>query len=199
MADRRTEIEVPFRIDSGGSVHYLKDYKDMLNEFRDFNRNKKGVVIYRIDPETTQHYQHKYYRGYLVPPLARESFSDDESDAHDYLKEKFLFFPVKKTSDIPEKYRSRCNKYYHYTFDKETGEEKRTIVGFTPSTGDLTKDEFKQYIKKVELFINDIVGTGLAKELNKEATHYRNLALEIEPDESGQINLFDDGESLDYL
>jgi hypothetical protein len=199
MTEKRTEIEVPFRIDSGGSVHYLKDYKEMLNEFRDDNRNKKGVVIYRIDPEKTQHYQHKYYRGYVVPPFAQESFGMDEDEAHDFLKEKFLFYPVSKLSDIPHRFKEGCNKYYHYSVNKETGEEIRRLVGFTPSTAKLTKDEFKEFITKSEMFTWEITGTGLDKKKNNEATHYRNLALEIEGDDPEQSSLFEDGKSLDYL
>jgi hypothetical protein len=145
------ELDFYFGIDENGKVtHETKEWREKLIAFANKNRGKKGIVTYRVSDTDAEIWQHKYYRGYLLPPIAKECFGDDLLSAHDALKEKFLFYKLNNENDIQARFRRRCNKYYYQKNDAEsTG---RVFVGITPSTGDLTAEEFNEFLKKVELF-----------------------------------------------
>lgn len=180
------ELDFYFAVDDSGKVsHESKDWKERLIEFARRNKGKKGVVTYRVSDTDVEIWQHKYYRGYLLPPIARECFGDDLQAAHDALKEKFLFYKLNSEDEILPRFRRRCNKYFFFQNDDQN--KRRVFLGITPSTGDINGDEFNTFIKKVEMFGIEFANLKLDETGNAIRTF---AASEVSKDE--QISLFED-------
>ena len=149
-----------FRIQKGEIINTNVN-NDELQKFIEANEGKQGTREYRIEGESVKHSQHKYYRGYLIPPIARECFDNDEYRAHIEMKKMFLFRDCGSYEKIPPKLRGRCIPMWRVNPD---GEE--ILVGYLPSTGDITKKEMDEYILVVEKFsfemaMNDIPPDGV--------------------------------------
>ena len=79
------------------SVHHgTAAWQDRFNEkFRAIlsNPENEGKIFdITVEPvkQDAAHWQHKWYRGYLLPAIARESFDGIDAQAHYELKKMFL-------------------------------------------------------------------------------------------------------------
>jgi len=140
------QVTTFFRIQNGQFI-FLNRNEDDFQQFLKDNEGKRGVREYRIEEDSVKHSQHKYYRGYLIPPIARECFDGDEYRTHLEMKKIFLFRDVRDYGEIPEKHKARCIPIWRTNPD---GEE--IIIGYLPSTGDVTRKEMNEYILNVEQF-----------------------------------------------
>jgi len=140
-------LSIQFKITGHGKFEYFpSDYAKKLEEFKKENSLCEGIMTFTVRGDDVEYWQHKYYRGKLLVPISDHSFSGDTKQAHDYLKEKFLF--VKCDHDkIPSNKIERCNKYF---YKPDNG--PRMFLGYTPSCADLSENEMDDFIKKVEVF-----------------------------------------------
>ena len=158
----KTRAEI---IDGSISYQSIKD-RDKL---RDFLRSSEGhsIDITIEIADSPEYFQHKYYRGYLVPDVAFNSSEVDNDYIHELLKKRFLFKHVSELKEIPNKYRKRCIRYVN---------QESELIGYTPSTANLTYKEMKEYILKVEMFLSKM-GGHLGDNCNlKDAKECRNKA-----------------------
>jgi len=157
------DLKIPFAITSG-SLKYLRKYDLDFQKFKDANPDKMGEVTYSITENSVAYHQHKWYRGFLLPPIAKESFDGLEFKAHLELKRKFLFRSVNEWEEIPKKYRSKCFPVLRSVLDGSTGEfEENVICGYLPSTADLNYEEMKDFILNVEKFMAEYLQVGWKK------------------------------------
>ena len=170
-----------FRVQKGQFV-FLNRNIDDFQKFLEDNEGKKGVREYRIEEEDVKYYQHKYYRGYLIPPIAKECFDNDEYRAHVEMKKMFLFMDIQDYEKIPVKLKARCIPIWK---NLDTGED--ILIGILPSTGDLSKNDMREYMLKVENFGFEMAMYAITEE-NKEAIEIRNMALGYDPGQGEMFN-----------
>lgn len=137
--------------------------EDKENQGKPFEVSIKPVSL------DAAYYQHKYYRGHLLKAIADESFDGIEAKAHWYFKDLFLKVQVSSWDEIPKKHQRGCTPI-HREFTREDGEVFTRIVAYIPSTADLTRKEFKEYIEKIERFVADL---QLHFQNESEAAEYR--------------------------
>ena len=170
-------IESHFKIQRGQIVFLNDESPPELRELIEKNEGRRGIREIRIEEDSVKYYQHKYYRGYLLPPIARECFDGDEFKTHIEMKKRFLWREVKEYQEIPRKHRDRCIPVWKIT---EDGEE--LLIGYLPSTGDLTEREMREYIILVEQFSFDMAMNTIPE----EGIPVRNAAFGHDPE-----NLFE--------
>ena len=171
-------IETHFKIQGGKLVFLNPENPPELQELIEQNEGRRGVREIRIEEDSVKYSQHKYYRGYLIPPIARGCFDGDEFKAHIEMKKRFLCREVHEYAEIPRKRQGRCIPIWKITPD---GEE--LLIGYLPSTGDLTEREMREYIILVEQFSFDMAMNAIPE----EGIPVRNAAFGYDP---GQSSLF---------
>jgi len=121
-----------------------------------------------VDPirDKAEHWQFKFYWGHLLPAIADECFSKVVLRAHYEMKRMFLNYSVSSWDDIPNKHRTRIIPIMRAISDYDTGELTEEICGYIRSTSTLSKDEFRDYIIKIQGFIIDM---GLQVSFSEEA------------------------------
>lgn len=158
-----------------GKIDYFENNMSNYNQFKADNEGKNVDVTIEI-MDRPEYYQHKYYRGGLLPAIAEASGEHNVHIQHILLKYDFLFRKEEIPSNIPKKYYTHGIYTIHeHRFNNvmlfkipckyikgimmvlklyDSGLEK--LIGYIPSTADLTYDEMKQYIKQCEnrLFID---------------------------------------------
>lgn len=151
----KADYKIPFRINDKGLVEFEIDYRPSFRDWKELHKGKHGYLTYSIVESHAEFYQHKYYRGYLLDPYAAACYDGDTAKAHRELKEKYLFVECNDPAQVPKRVRARAREYYERFQVKETGQVLTMMVGYTPSTGDITRKEFRDYILKVEEFVRD--------------------------------------------
>lgn len=145
-------LNLRFRVSNFGQIEYLtKNWREKVDEFKSGNELREGIVTFKINSDNVKHWQHKYYRGYLLPQISSAMHAGNLQETHDLLKEKFLFIKCGSVDAIEPRHLNRCNKYF-YNYENDDGEMKRAFVGYTPSTGDLQDDEMNVFLRSVEGF-----------------------------------------------
>lgn len=144
-----------------GKIEYVDWDKDTFEEFKRINEGKTGILTLEIIKSEIEYYQLKYYWGYLVKPLAMQSFDNDSEKAHWFLKERFLFYKCDNEDEIPSSHRKRCAKYF-YNVDG-----KNIFIGYVRSLSTLKHDEMDEYILKVENYLMDLGLLGIDSEGKK--------------------------------
>jgi hypothetical protein len=184
-----------FQIIAGKIVFTVDDFMKKLGEFALNFEGQWGEAYFEI-VDSVQYFQHKYYRGYLLPEVAY-LYSETEDYTHNWiLKPEFLFFslPDGDVKKIPNKHLKNCRIITR--MEKENhgpdAKEIEVVKGYIPSTAVLTFDEMKDYIIKVEnRLISDQQGRLGAVKNEKEANHYRGLANMTEIIGARQESLFE--------
>lgn len=161
----------------GGKIEYqTKNWQEKVNAFKKSNEGKY-IHLQFDNADSPAFFLHKYFRGYLLPDLATAYGEADNEYVHRYLlKKDFLFIPIDKLDDIPAKHRDRPTIYI-----KEI-DGKVVVQGYSPSTGDITHKEMKEFILKCEhrLFVDMAGHIGMSisdpeqlKVYSGEAAEYR--------------------------
>lgn len=133
-----------FEIDQNGVMQFSNTALKRLAKFRNANILKNGEVTLEI-ADRPEYYQHKYYRGWVLPFIAESQCEQDLTYLHEFvLKREFLYFEINDLKDIPEKHRRRCR-----VVTKEI-EGKEKVVAYIPSTAILTFEEMKKFIEQTE-------------------------------------------------
>ena len=154
----------------GDSIDYTSMSK--RSELREFIKSNSGKSInIKIEViDSPAYFQHKYYRGQLVPDIAHNESEVDVYTTHEELKKKLIRFKVETWGDIPSKYRSKCSRF----------EDKNNEKWYTPSTADLTYKEMREYILNVEKYLDKIGGhLGDCGHTLRSIEEIRNSALGI--------------------
>lgn len=164
---------------------YIKD-----NRLKKYAGQMVHVTV--VPTDSAAYYQHKYYRGYLLPSIA-ETIGETTDKVHLYLKTKYLMQTIANVDEIPKKHLHRgiyvadivslinmeigLSKYV-------TGciivTENNTICGYVPSLATVTYKEMKDYILQCETFMHEIGGS-----INAEGVEMRNRWQEKELEEKG--------------
>ena len=138
-------------------ISYESGYQTKVNKFKFENPNCKIIMSLDVNDDPLYH-QHKFYRGTLLPDIADAMGEKDLQYVHIFvLKKEFLYIDVDNFNGIPAKYRSKAFVFYREIENFNNVSDKRVeVVGFVPSTSDLTKEEFDEFIKKCEnrLFVD---------------------------------------------
>ena len=132
-------------------ISYESGYQTKVNKFKFDNPNCKIIMSLEVNDDPLYH-QHKFYRGELLPSIADAIGEKDLQYVHIFvLKKEFLYIDVDSFDQIPKKYRSKA-----FVFYQELENKRVDVVGFVPSTSDLTKEEFDDFIKKCDdrLFVD---------------------------------------------
>lgn len=134
------------------------------------NEGKFYEVVVTLIKDPAQYFQHKHYRGHLLPMIAKESYDGILAKAHYELKKMFLIRYATDWKEIPKKHWDRITILTRTKVDAETGEEYEEMYGYLPSTAKLSKAEFKEYIEKVEWLCAEMGLHGLTEdELEEES------------------------------
>jgi len=168
-------ISLQAYIDENQKIIYrAPDYKERIDEFKAKNISHDIEVSF-IDASSGAYFQHKYYRGYLLLAVADAMGERDTDYCHLFLKKKYLYRKMETETatlrDIPAKHRGHALIIMR----------EEIIIGYVPSTADITYKEFNEYILKVEnLLFVDLGGCLSAdKILQLEAAEARARAFKI--------------------
>ena len=134
-----------------------------VENFIRLNEGRDGDVTFKlVNQRDVKYWRHKYYRSALLPSIAAESFSGDNFEAHLYLKKRFLFIPAGSVSEIPDKHK---NSRSMFVFDGDV------LRGVIPSCGDISDDDMRAFVIKVEAVLFDTQASLTAgqMELRKKA------------------------------
>lgn len=116
---------------------------DMNQDTRFFFENNDGkdvAISIKLGGDSVAFWQHKFYRGFLLPCVANESYSDNEQLAHFSMKKMFLLRYCNGIADIPKEYIERAILI-------AAGDD---IMAYIPSTGDLSYQDMAKFILDVE-------------------------------------------------
>ena len=181
-------VKSEFKIVAGRLLYTNNDFEKQIVAMKDKHEGEFGEVIFEI-VDKVQHFQHRYYRGYLLPDVTFALGEIDQSYVHEFiLKPKFLARKIEDHDwhNIPNKHRSNC-RIITRIITNQGGEKEEVPDEYCPSTGVLTYDEMAQYIKDVENFLtlelNGCVGMSAGQDFEKqqaEALDAREMALNIQ-------------------
>jgi hypothetical protein len=163
-----------------GKIKYLDNFLDQIAEIKkvDGIEGREGEMIIDFKEKDVRWYQHKYYRGYILPPIAEKAFNGRLRRAHLEMKRQFLYMPIHDLDDIPEKHMDRC-VIDTVTIKNENGQSETIINGYMPSMAKITQKEAADFILKCEAFLFEF----LEGAIEKEGAAYRDGALMIKRDE----------------
>jgi hypothetical protein len=137
-----------------GKPQWSGDFKKQFADLMKLDGKTFECTIDEIK-DKAYHFQFKHYWGHLLPVLANECYDGILAKAHYELKKMFLLHEVTDWNQIPKKHYDRITILTHNTVSS-TGESTEQIYGYIPSTSKLTKDEFREYITKVEWLIAEM-------------------------------------------
>lgn len=166
-----------------GHIKYIDDFPGMVNQIKNDKKyqNREGEIMIEFKEQDVEYYQHKYYRGFLLPDIADTAFDGKKRRAHIEMKRMFLYFDVNNEDDIPAKHFGRCILDYE-RYKLADGKIVHNLRGYMPSMGDITKKEAKEFILKVENFAFTDLQIGYEK--GSEAAVTRQKGLEQEDEEN---------------
>ena len=168
---------------SGAIIYDDETWKSKLNKFKQANEGGR-VTIDFINSDSPAHGLHRYFRGYLLPDIATAYGERDTEYVHRYiLKKDFLFMPIESLDEIKGRHRDRPTIYV-----KEIN-EKITVVGYAPSTGDISHEDMKEFVLKCEhrLFI-DLAGHIGQSVSGEELTRYSGEAKKFRDQGMGVVD-----------
>lgn len=159
-----------------GSIIYQDDFIDRVKKLKSNVEieGAEGEISIDMNEKSTRWHQHKYYRGYVLPPIAVNAFDGRIRHAHFEMKKQFLYYPITCIEEIPEKHFSRC------IIDSKTitkdGAIISSISGYIPSMAIISTQEAAEFIQKCEMFLIDF----LQGSIDQDGMTYRGKALMIE-------------------
>lgn len=129
-----------------GKITYAKKAFEKLQDFKKAHENTT-IDLMLESHDTPEYWQHKYYRGFVLPIIARAQGEKNIYYLHEFvLKEKFLKFKIEKYDDIPKRHLKKCRAI-----------EKNGIIYYLPSTGVLNFVEFREYILNCEAIRDGLI------------------------------------------
>jgi len=139
-----------FEIDQNGVMQFSNTALKRLDKFRNANILKNGEVTLEI-VDRPEYYQHKFYRKWILEPIAEAQGEKDLGYLHEFIiKKEFLYFEINDLRDIPEKHRRRCRVLTKEVDGENEGEKVEKVVAYIPSTAILTFEEMKKFIEQTE-------------------------------------------------
>jgi len=168
---------------SGGRLAY-DNFRKFKADFRQFKKDNESdwIVVTYEAIDRVQHYQFKYYRGFILDVLAQSKDFKDHHSLHLKLKHDFCFKECRDTSAIPDRFLSRgiiiIEEAHLYTTVIPSGRtiiitRDNVVVGYIPSNAVLTGDEMKEFIKYGEGIRDGVIDFHPTEEM----LHYRQIAV----------------------
>ena len=194
------KIDVPGII-KNNHIEYDYDITNSIDRFKTENNGKCIVMSLQVQ-DGIEYFQHKYYRGYLLPSLAvcggeaHDERNIDETElakVHVWMKRDYLYVPETDINKIPRKYFKRGYTIIPkhnldnlepglFPFNFITGviivSNNDDVIGYIKSTADMNFSEMKEYILNCEkrLFVD--MGGYILERLQKQANTYRKMAFD---------------------
>jgi hypothetical protein len=179
-----------------GKIHYLDGFLELLEKLKKNPKaeNKTGFVIIDLEEMEIRDYQRKYYWGYIIPPIAENSFGCNKDAAHIEMKRKFAYHVATHVAHIQAGHRNRAILEYRVYNQGEYVGIFRTMLhegfaapvlhkdlrfdldGYLLSLSAMNKWEAAEYIKAVEAWAIDFLNIDIAN----DAPAYRDEALMID-------------------
>lgn len=145
--------------------------------------NGQMVEIIVMPYDSPGYWQHKYYRGYLLPAIALALGETDSSRVHLYLKAKYLLETVKTLDEIPKNqlrrgiYACELDKIINLQIELATyvtgailvSDRGGNLCGYIPSLALITPERMNNFLYACEKNLTEIGGS-----LNVEAMEVRN-------------------------
>lgn len=186
----KSTLRLSAYIRNGSFFYSDTDFREKLDEFKFLNEGFGFDVIFESHSDPV-HWQFKYLYGYVyfaiaqgmgIPIIAKEG-KDNRIDAgidevDRICKERFLFLSVISESEVPRKWRGRCEKFYVDYVNPETGEIIKKIYGVIPSKTRVGYEGLADYIKQCEMIRDGLTDWGYADP--KEMTKCRDRAFKQE-------------------
>ncbi|MBN2830414.1 MAG: hypothetical protein JXR56_08855 [Candidatus Cloacimonetes bacterium] len=154
-----------FTVSKGRPVWDSK-FNTRFEELLKVNESKSFEIKVESIRDKAEHWQFKFYWGHLLPAIADECYSKVVLRAHYEMKKLYLNYSISSWSEIPEKHKSRIIPILRVITDSITGEMTEDICGYIRSTSTLSKDEFQEYIHKIQGLIIDM---GIQVSFSEEA------------------------------
>jgi len=154
--------------------NYAIDFGTKFESFKSKNEGREISVTMEV-ADTAQHFQYRYYHGFLLPDLA-DAYGVDVHYCHILCKREKLFIPVNSYDEIKKRHLANgvfmisrddlmaLPEWLPYSLIKGAliVHADNEIVGYCPSTSKkcFTKEEMAAYIESVEqMFTRDVQGS----------------------------------------
>jgi hypothetical protein len=186
----KDSINLPAYINKNVIQYENPNYVDIINAFKTQHDGEYIEVTFSVKSGVF-YFQHKYYRGYLLPSIAEAYGEKDLDKVHISLKRSYLFQECKHINEIPKKHFKkgyivisadalRNMDFGHLTWQYITGviivHDNDVIIGYIPSTSSIKSEEMRGYILKCENRLFSDLGGHIIKEFQEEAQGYRTMA-----------------------
>lgn len=160
---KKKDLVLRAAIENGVIKYKDADFKDKIEKFKSVNEFQ-DIEITFANASSVEFFQHKYYRGYLLPDAAHFYGEKDTEYVHIFvLKKDFLMERIddNDVKSIPARFRKRCillsekrikvDELGEVQVDENGNEIEHDVIwAYIPSTADLTYQEMKIFIDKVE-------------------------------------------------
>lgn len=135
--------------------------------------NGQMVEVIVMPSESPEYWQHKYYRGYLLPAIADAMGERDTSKVHLFLKAKYLMQSVTDVGEIPKSklrrgiYAANLQDVISMSIPLTTyvtgavivSDRDGNLCGYIPSLALVTFEEMKNYIYDCEKWLTEMGGS----------------------------------------
>ena len=144
--------------------------------------NGQTVEVIVIPYETPEYWQHKYYRGYLLPAIAEAVGERETSCVHLFLKAKYLLEKINNIEEIPKAqlrrgiYIAKLDEILNMSMKLTqyiTGavivsDREEQLCGYIPSLALITPEKINEFLYNCEKTLVHVGGS-----LDKEGTNAR--------------------------
>jgi hypothetical protein len=158
-----------------------KDHKKKQAEFAKKN-NEKDFVITIEAVSKAEYYQHKFYRGILLPSIADCIGEKSLNYVHNFVvKKRFAFYPIEENniSKVPKKHQKGIIflQEEREKFDSITGEitEYNVISGYLRSLSTFDSKEFQKFNDEVEHWLLTDLKHRILEELQNDYIETKKL------------------------
>lgn len=157
------------KIQNDKLIYYNPEFHKIFSDFKLCKEDKEFELIISI-VDTPKYFQHKYYRGKLLPAITKHSGEYDNYKQHILLKSEFLYEEIDDIKDIPtnqkesgifiiQKSDLNSERLAKYPCSLIKGiilvMDENKLVGYIKSTSKLTYDEMKKYIILIIYYIDN--------------------------------------------
>lgn len=147
MKSSQSTLRLTANIVQGSLLYSDPDYRKKLKEFKAVNEGFSCDVIFESH-DNVRYWQHKYYRGFILPIIAEAQGEKDIDYLHEFiLKERFLRFKVEDWRDIPSRHRAGCRLMM----------KDDKVIYYVPSCAVLNYKEMREFILNTEAIRDGLI------------------------------------------
>ena len=146
------KISLFFEIDQNGEKKFSKTFQKKFRSFVQKNILKKIEMTLEVI-DSPEYYQHKHYRGEVLPAIADAQGEMDLYYLHNFILKKQFghHYEISKIDEIPEKHRKSC-----IIITKEIEGIER-VVGYIRSSSTFSFEEMDIFIKNCKGILKGLI------------------------------------------